>query len=142
MSLTLETTITIAAPLARVWEALTTPAIVKTYFYGTDLVTDWQPGSPIFFRGEWEGKAYEDKGVVLEFSPPKRIRYTYLSSWSGLPDLPENYHHISYSLREVDGKTLLTISQDGFDDEEKRSHSEQNWQLVMGGMRDLLEGEP
>ena len=39
--------------------------------FGTEVHTDWSIGGPIRWRGEWEGKAYEDKGQVLEFEPGK-----------------------------------------------------------------------
>ena len=52
-------------------EAIIDPVKVKQYFFGTDLVTNWEVGKPIFFRGEWEGQAYEDKGTVLQFEPKK-----------------------------------------------------------------------
>ena len=139
MAITLETSITIAASIEKVWAALTTPEIVKQYFFGTELVTDWEIGKPIYFRGEWEGKAYEDKGIVLDYEEDKYLKYSYLSSWENKPDLPENYNNITYTVNEVDGKTVLTITQDGFEDEEKRNHSEQNWQSVFGGMKELLE---
>ena len=99
MSLTLETSISIAAPADKVWAALITPELVQQYFFGTRLVTDWQVGSPIYFRGEWGGKPYEDKGTVFEFYPPKKPVYNYLSSWSGKEDVPENYANISYAVQ-------------------------------------------
>lgn len=139
MSITLNTSITIAAPAEKVWEALTSPEWVKQYFYGTELDTDWQVGSPIFFRGEWEGNAYEDKGTVLAFDPPRSLRYNYWSSWSAKPDVPENYNNIEYKVQDQDGMAIVTIIQDGFEDEEKRDHSEKNWQMIIGAMKDLLE---
>jgi uncharacterized protein YndB with AHSA1/START domain len=139
MSLTLTTQIQIHAPTAAVWEALTSPAMVKQYFFGTDLVTDWQVGSPIYFRGEWDGTPYEDKGVILEFVPQQRMSFDYLSSFSGLADLPENYAQISYVLLEQDGVCTLTITQNKLPDEEKLAHSEQNWQAIMGEMKKILE---
>jgi uncharacterized protein YndB with AHSA1/START domain len=42
----------IRASVEAVWDAITKPEIVKQYFFGTNLVTDWKPGSPLFFRGE------------------------------------------------------------------------------------------
>ncbi|MBC7885478.1 MAG: SRPBCC domain-containing protein [Saprospiraceae bacterium] len=42
----------IKASVAKVWDALTNPEVVKQYFFGTDLVTDWKVGSPIIFQGE------------------------------------------------------------------------------------------
>ncbi len=139
MALSLETQISIVAPIEKVWAALTTPELVKQYFFGTDLVTDWKVGSPIFFRGEWEGTKYEDKGTVQSFDAPKSLRYNYLSSWSGAADLPENYANIGYSLHETEGKTVVTVTQDNIENEEKRAHSEQNWQQVFGAMKEMLE---
>lgn len=87
---------TINAPLEIVWEALTNPAIVKQYFFGSELVTDWKVGNPIVFQGEWEGQKYKDKGEVLEYEHNKKLSYSYLSNWSGKEDLPENYLWVSY----------------------------------------------
>jgi uncharacterized protein YndB with AHSA1/START domain len=66
---------TIKAPVERVWEALTNAEIVKQYFFGSNQQTDWKVGSPIKWTGEYEGKPYEDKGVVREFIPNKRLSY-------------------------------------------------------------------
>ncbi len=139
MAITLETQIAIAAPVEEVWAALTKPELVKQYFFGTDLVTNWQVGSPIFFRGEWDGTKYEDKGTVLLYDPLNSLRYSYLSSWSNLADEPGNYANITYALHEEGGVTVLTVTQDKIEDEEKRAHSEQNWQMVFDGMKKMLE---
>ena len=61
--------IVIEAPRTKIWDALTRPELIKQYFFGTNLVTDWTVGSPLFFRGEWSGTSYEDKGTVLSFDP-------------------------------------------------------------------------
>jgi uncharacterized protein YndB with AHSA1/START domain len=50
-----------AAPEA-VWHALTDPAAIARYMHGTAVETDWSEGSPVFWRGEWQGTRYEDKG--------------------------------------------------------------------------------
>lgn len=128
----------VKADAAKVWNALTDPALVKQYFFGTDLVTDWKVGKPIFFRGSWEETTYEDKGIVQSFVPNKSLSYSYLSSFSGLPDLPENYLEIKYELMPVAGGTELTISQTNYD-EEKAKHSEGNWAMVIDGMKKLIE---
>ena len=135
--LTSYTTI-IKAPIEKVWDALTNPTIVKQYFFGTNLVTDWKVGSPLRFQGEWEGKPYEDKGVVLEYTPLKSLTYSYLSSWSNMPDEPENYLRVSYSVRPVDEGTEITISQTNYD-AERAEHSEGNWAMVVDGLRKCVE---
>jgi len=40
-------TISIKAPSTRVWDALVTPAAVKQYMFGTNVVSDWKEGSAI-----------------------------------------------------------------------------------------------
>jgi len=134
-------TISIDATAAKVWEALTTPSIIKKYFFGTDAISDWQPGSPLIFKGEWEGKKYEDKGTILNVIPNALFKYTYWSSMSGIEDKPENYVIITYELSENNGKTLLTITQENIPDEKMKEHSEQNWKKVLTDLKNLLETE-
>jgi len=129
---------TIKAPVSEVWDALTRPDIVKRYFFGSDLVTDWKPGSPIFFTGEYEGKPYKDKGIVLEYKPNKSLSYSYLSSWSGLADTPGNYLIVTYEVKEVGNGTELTVTQTNYD-EEKARHSEGNWKSVIDALKKIVE---
>lgn len=138
--MTLKTQFTFDAPLEKVWKGLTDPALIKQYFFGTDLDTSWKPGEPIYWRGAWEGVTYEDKGIVLEYEANKRLKYNYWSSMSGTEDIPENYADITYEVARADGKTLLTITQTGLDSEEKREESERNWKGMMGEMEKLIGG--
>ena len=138
-TLTLKTQITFNAPIAEVWKGLTDPAIVKQYFFGTDLKSDFKAGSRITFSGEWEGHKYEDGGTILEIDPPKLLKYTYWSSMMGLEDKPENYYNITYELSESESVTTLVIIQDGVKNQEAKDHSEQNWQSVFDGLKKILE---
>ena len=129
----------INVPISNVWEALTKPEIIKEYFFGTQTITDWNVGSPIIFKGEWEGKTYQDKGTILRFEPNKMLQYNYWSSMSGIEDKPENYVTISYFLSSESGKTNLTISQENIPDQKMKEHSEQNWKKVINNLKSLLE---
>ena len=46
----------IDAPPDKVWAALTDKEKLRSFFFGSDIETDWRVGSPIFFRGDWKGK--------------------------------------------------------------------------------------
>ena len=131
---------TIDAPASRVWEAITNPDLIKEYLFDTTVVSDWKVGGPILYRGEWQGKPFEDKGQILEIVPGKRLVSTHWSPMSGTPDLPENYHKVTYQLSERDGRTEVTILQDNNASEEEKAHSEENWKTVLAGMKKLLEG--
>jgi uncharacterized protein YndB with AHSA1/START domain len=130
---------TIHAPASKVWEAITKPELIKQYLFDTDVISNWKVGSPITYRGEWQGKSFEDKGKILEFEPGRRLRSTHWSPLSGVPDTPENYHTVTYELLEKDGSTDVRISQDNNANEEERMHSERNWKTVLDGMKKLLE---
>lgn len=138
-TLRLQLRFTIHAPQSAVWEALTNPALIKKYFFGTETKTDWKKGSPITFEGVWEGQAYLDKGTILDIEPGKMVTYNYWSSFSGKEDVPENYANITYDLTEEQGQTVLTIIQDGIADQAALEHSQQNWTSVMNGMIAMVE---
>jgi uncharacterized protein YndB with AHSA1/START domain len=135
----LTTTINVNAPRAEVWKGLTDPEIVKQYFFGTIVKSDWEVGGPITFNGEWEGKSYQDKGTILEITPGEYVKYTYWSSMSGTEDKPENYANVSYRVSEKDGLSTLELTQDNIKDEASKEHSEKNWQMVFGGLKKILE---
>jgi uncharacterized protein YndB with AHSA1/START domain len=130
---------TIKSDAATVWKGLTDPAMIKKYFFGTDAKSDWKKGSPIVFTGSWEGKEYVDKGTILDIDPPKFVKYNYWSSFSGTPDVPENYANITYKLSPKGKETELVVTQDGIATEEAREHSEKNWVGVLDGLKKLLE---
>lgn len=140
-SLTATATKTIDASAPNVWRALTDPAIVKQYFYGTELATDWRVGSHITFSGEYNGQQYQDKGIVREYIDGKRLQYTYFSSFSGLEDTPENYSLVTISIDGTDSETTITVVQQGFKDEQARDHAagEQGWSAVLDGLKQIVE---
>ncbi len=133
--------VTVDAPAGKVWEALTTPALIKKYFFGTTVVTDWKVGSPVSFRGEWQGKTYEDKGTVLSFEPGKGLSFNYWSSFSGIEDLPDLRQIIAYGLRESGAGVEVSIHQSNCDTQERADHSVSNWKSVLEGLKKLVEAD-
>jgi uncharacterized protein YndB with AHSA1/START domain len=129
----------INTPAARVWDALVTPATIKKYMFGTNVVSDWQEGSPITWSGEWQGKQYQDRGTILRVIPGRMLQHTHFSPLAGLPDIPENYHTVTVELATQGSGTRVSIAQDKNPTEEARQHSEQNWTIVIQGLKKLLE---
>ncbi len=76
-TLTARAATTIHAPIDRVWDALIDPAAIKQYMFGTNVTSDFKEGSPIAWKGEWQGKKYEDKGAILKIKPEQMLRYTH-----------------------------------------------------------------
>ena len=131
--------IDIQATPERVWQALTDPALVREYLYGAEIVSDWQAGSPIAFKGEWKGKPYEDRGTILAIEPGKRLKVTHFSPLSGLPDVPENYHVVTYAISGEGDAARLTITQENNRDQAEVDESQKTWNTILGNIKTLLE---
>jgi uncharacterized protein YndB with AHSA1/START domain len=129
----------IDAPRSKVWQALTDPDQIEKYMFGSRVETDWKPGSRITWRGEYEGKKYEDRGEILEVVPERRLKLTHFSPLSGKDDAPENYHTLVYELKENDGKTHVSLSQDNNPTEEAAEHSRGNWEKMLSALKEVLE---
>lgn len=129
----------IAAPVHEVWKALVSPKDIHEYMFGTTVESDFRVGSPIVWKGEWEGKKYEDKGVILEVRPDRVLRYSHFSPMSGQPDRPENYHSVMIELAEAGNGTEVALSQDGNESEQARQHSQKNWEMMLGALKKHLE---
>ena len=129
----------INAPVSKVWDALVNPEIIRQYLHGTEALSEWKKGSQLLFKGEWKGKSYMDKGIILDIEKEKLLRYTWLSSFSGLEDKPENYTTIAYHLSDEGNFTHLTLVQDNIKSAEGVKASEDNWEAVLTQLKNLLE---
>lgn len=131
--------IEIAATPDEVWAILTDNAAFGEVMFGSQIVTDWKVGSPILFRGEWKGQPYEDKGEILELTPPSRMRVTHFSPLTGEDDVPENYHEVRYDLTPSGGGTRVTVTQDNNATQEAADHSTANWRMMLESLKKVAE---
>ncbi len=131
--------IDIAAAPAQVWSALTDPDLISEYMFGSKVQTDWQPGSPITWSGEYEGTEYEDKGEIVEFEPERKMVVTHFSPMSGQEDRPENYHTLTYELTGNGETAHLTLSQDNNADEEGAERAKATWAAMLDSLKEVAE---
>ncbi len=133
------TSVTIRAPIEEVWKAITTPDLIKRWFFGVDTETDWQVGSALVHRGEWQGKPYEDTGTILRSEPPTTLVHSHWSPASGLPDRPEHYQEVTWSLSDRDGETVLTVAETNLPSQEAKAISERSWKAALTNLKEQLE---
>ena len=131
--------ITINASAEKVWQALTDPDMVKQYLAGAKVHSDWKVGGEIVYKGEWEGKAFEDHGTILEIEPHKILKTTYFSAMSGLEDKLENYSVVTYHLTHEGQKTKLEVTQTNNHTKEAADKAEANWGMMLNTIKELLE---
>lgn len=139
-TLNITQSVEVHATATEVWKALTEPELIKQYFFGTEMETSWEKGAPIYWRGVWEGKEYEEKGEVLEIDEGNSVSMSYLTA--GLDDIPENYSVITFEIETLDDEfSKLTVTQEGFRNQEACDHSRENWKIVLDGLRKVVENQ-
>jgi uncharacterized protein YndB with AHSA1/START domain len=132
-------TIKIEASCSMIWDALIKPEIAKVYFFGAQIVTDWKKGSPITFRGEFNGNKYEEKGTILNVEPNNQLQYSHWSNFDGLPDTPENYRTWTFDITEREETTFLTISEDNIPTVRQKNRSDDFWNDALSKIKRLVE---
>ena len=131
--------IEINAERSKVWDAITNSELTKKYMYNNEVVSDWQKGSSILWR-DANNKTEHVKGIIKEIEPRKYLQTLDLSIDSGLPDIESNYSRVTYELKKENGKTLLSLTEDRFNGDEKRYKDAENfWNIILPKMKDLLE---
>ena len=139
--LDLRESITIHASIEEVWKAVTTPEVIKRWFFGVDTESEWKVGSPLVHRGEYQGKPYQDKGESLRFEPPELFVHTHWSEVSGTPDSPEHYQEVVWRLSGTNGTTELTVTERNLPSAEGKEISQQGWRTALDSLKDLVERE-
>jgi uncharacterized protein YndB with AHSA1/START domain len=139
--------IEISAPASKVWDALVNPEKTKIYMFGCETVSDWNPGSELLWRGNYEGKEMIFvKGEVVDIKPGKHLKYTTIDPNSTIDDVSENYLWVTYDLEETNGKTKLTVRQGDYAtvaEGEKRYQESYNngegWNPILVQIKKLVE---
>jgi len=134
-------TIQINAPTSVVWETLTNPELMTKWMSETeiDIITDWQVGNPFIIRGILHRVRFENKGLVLQFEPEKNLQYTHWSSISRLPDKPENYTILEFSLAPINNQTTLTFTASNFPTETIYKHFAFYWNVTLEILKRMIE---
>lgn len=139
--------IVINASMAKVWDALVNPEQTKKYMFGCETVSDWKVGSPLLWRGEYEGKEMVFvKGTIVDIKPGKFLAYTTIDPNSTIDDLSENYLTVTYDLTVENGQTLFTVTQGDYSTvaEGERRYAEaynsgEGWNPILIQIKKLVE---
>ncbi|HVX52439.1 MAG TPA: SRPBCC domain-containing protein [Chitinophagaceae bacterium] len=150
LPLIVENTIAINAPAEKVWNLLVNPQQTKKYMFGCEATSDWAVGSPLLWKGVYEGsEMIFVKGNIVAIQPGKLLVYTVFDpNNTAIPDVPENYLTVTYALAEDNSITTLTVSQGDFAtvaQGEKRYKETYNngegWNPILVQIKALAEAE-
>lgn len=128
----------IKAEPSRVWQALTDPEQTKKYFFHCKVLSKWNVGDSINFKGKmFFIIPIEMEGKIEDIEPGRLLKYTLHNSKSN------SQSTVTDTLNYQDGETLLTINDDVGDGEgaEKRyERSQKGWEKVLSGLKHYVEG--
>ncbi|RYD76215.1 MAG: SRPBCC domain-containing protein [Sphingobacteriales bacterium] len=133
--------IRINAPISKVWEALTNPALMKLWMsdFEMQISTNWEVGSEILVSGDLHGIPFQNKGIIIQFEPEKLLQYTYWSTLSEQEDIPENYSLITIQLSPEDNNTNLHLTQSNFIAYTTFKHWEFYWNVTLYILKKFVE---
>lgn len=137
--LTAHAAISVRATRQRVWQALTTAADLERYMFGARVESAWTEGSPIVWRGQWEGTPFEDHGTVLLVAPGAMLQYTHTSGASERGGSPAVTHTVTIRLSGDDETTRIDLAQDDNASVWERQHAERNWERMLMGLKRVVE---
>ena len=88
------------------WTALTTPEFLKKYWFGMNIETDWQAGSP--WKLVFPDGRVADAGDIVEIEKPKRLVLKWRNEFK--PELhEEGYAHCAMEIEQAGEVVKLTI---------------------------------
>lgn len=145
--LIVKSSIVINAPASKVWDALVNPELTKKYMFGCETVSDWKPGSPLLWKGVFNGaELVAVKGHIVSIVPEKFLAYTVFDPNSTIEDVPENYTTVTYELSSESGYTVLDVTQGDFStvaNGQKRYEETYNngegWKPILVEIKKLVE---
>jgi uncharacterized protein YndB with AHSA1/START domain len=143
---TMEQTITqvyqifIKATPQAIWDAITKPEFTAHYFFGAQVETTAEVGSPFRYHSPDGSSLWSDE-TVLESDPPQRLVVTWRSLYD--PALAaEKPSRVSWEIEAQDGGFCkLTVVHDQLEGAPKTAANVagSGWMMVLSGMKTLVE---
>jgi uncharacterized protein YndB with AHSA1/START domain len=138
---TIRQEITIAAPAAKVFAALTVPEQLKQWWWDNDSSTmeaDFRVGGAWRATGESrEGESFSVTGTYRVIDPPRVLEYTWVHRWGQLDEKTETI--VRFELAERDGVTHLRLTHSGFTDMSSKDDHNSGWPQVLAWLSDYVQ---
>jgi uncharacterized protein YndB with AHSA1/START domain len=120
----------------KLWHALTTAELVKQYWFGITVDTDWAVGSA--WRMLYDGRLM-DSGRILESIPGKRLVRSWVNEWK--PEFnAEGSSECVYELEPAGTATKLTVTHSIERPDSRFIEAvSDSWPMCLSNLKSLLE---
>jgi uncharacterized protein YndB with AHSA1/START domain len=121
---------------AKLWEALTSSEFSRQYWFGTELRSDWNIGSPFALV---MNATPTDDGEILEADPPRRLSYSFRHVLND--DMRNERPTKVIFVIEPHGKFVkLTLTHEGFaEGSQLLDGISKGWPAILSSLKSLLE---
>lgn len=130
----------IRATPEEIWNAITRPEFSAKYFYGSQVETTGEAGTPFRYRSPDGALLWSDE-MVLESDKPNRLVVGWRSLYNpSLADEPSS--RVSWEIQSQEGGfSLLTVTHDRLEDAPKTAANVAGagWMMVLSGLKTVLE---
>jgi uncharacterized protein YndB with AHSA1/START domain len=122
----------------KLWTALTNSEFTKQYFFGREIISDWQVGSSFKLINK---DKVQDYGEVLVYEPYRLLTVT----WSVKDVEGDRFSKVTYELTPMNSTTKLTLlhedllEKDIRKDEGKVEGFNNGWPVILSNLKSLLE---
>ena len=120
----------------KLWEALTSSAFSKLYWFGTELQSDWKVGSPVALV---MNGAVTDMGEILEAQRPRRLSYTFKHQLDkAMRNEPPS--KVVFDIEPHGQFVKLTLTHEGFIEGSRILDGiTRGWPAILSSLKSLLE---
>jgi len=120
----------------KLWEALTSSAFTRQYWFDTELRSDWKVGSPLALVMSGQTT---DTGEILEADRPRRLAYTFKHEVDE-EMRKEPATKVVFALQPFGNLVKLTVTHEGFGVGSKLLDGiSKGWPAILSGLKSLLE---
>lgn len=104
----------------KLWDVMTQGDWTEKYMFNCRLISNFELGSNVDWRGTFDGKEQFLTGTLLKIEPLKLFKYTLIDpSLFDIND-PNSFMNITYEIKEQGDKLLLTVVNETYDGNEAR----------------------
>lgn len=125
----------------KLWDALTTPAFTRQYWFGIDVTSDWKVGSTMTYVMDGKPKV---AGKILAAERPRLLSYTFREVEGEAGHEPPTKVTLELEPEAGTQTVRLTVTHTDFvENSRHRPSISQGWPAVLSGLKSLLEtGQP
>ena len=130
-----EAEVLVQATPEEVWDALINSDKTRDYYYGTDIRSDWQPGS------RWTSESGDElylQGELLEVEAPRRIVQTFHVAIEE-PAASDPPSRVTWEVTPLDAATTrVRLIHEGMG-EATRDYVDGGWEHILAGLKRVVE---